>query len=67
MLFHPLFGGDAQIENWSYLLDQAEKDPSQRKKLEKVDLYKVGHHGSRNATPKSLFNLGPNPPCGHGP
>jgi hypothetical protein len=32
-----------------------------------VDLYKVGHHGSRNATPKSLFNLGPNPPCGHGP
>ena len=25
--------------------------------LAKVDLYKVGHHGSLNATPKSLWNL----------
>ena len=25
--------------------------------LENIDLYKVGHHGSRNATPKSLFEL----------
>jgi len=25
--------------------------------LSDVDLYKVGHHGSRNATPKSLFRL----------
>src|SRR4029453_8024030 len=25
--------------------------------LRGVDLYKVGHHGSRNATPRSLFGL----------
>ncbi len=44
-----LFPGDAQIENWSYAL---EKDlPT----LADVDLYKVGHHGSRNATPKTLY------------
>ena len=28
-----------------------------RKQLAEVDLYKVGHHGSRNATPKSLYQL----------
>jgi hypothetical protein len=48
-----LFPGDAQIENWSYALGQ----PLVRKMLARVDLYKVGHHGSRNATPKSLWNL----------
>ncbi|MGR9249470.1 hypothetical protein [Rhizobium leguminosarum] len=48
-----LFPGDAQIENWSYALSQ----PSIRAKLKKVDLYKVGHHGSLNATPKSLWEL----------
>ena len=51
-----LFPGDAQIENWSYAL----KDEKQSKKvlplLAEVDLYKVGHHGSRNATPKSLYD-----------
>jgi hypothetical protein len=52
-----LFPGDAQIENWSYALQQAEKKPSLRKKLESVNLYKVGHHGSLNATPKSLWEL----------
>jgi hypothetical protein len=52
-----LFPGDAQIENWSYALEQAEKKPSLRKKLEAVNLYKVGHHGSLNATPKSLWEL----------
>ncbi|HYT81684.1 MAG TPA: hypothetical protein VEQ37_21010, partial [Actinomycetota bacterium] len=25
--------------------------------LRQVDLYKVGHHGSRNATPRTLFDL----------
>src|SRR5262249_7701733 len=44
-----LFPGDAQIENWSYALS---KD---LELLAEVDLYKVGHHGSRNATPKTLF------------
>ncbi len=48
-----LFPGDAQIENWSYALSQS----SVREKLKKVDLYKVGHHGSLNATPKSLWSL----------
>lgn len=48
-----LFPGDAQIENWSYALDQAEV----RKHLADVDVYKVGHHGSRNANPKTLWNL----------
>jgi len=51
-----LFPGDAQIENWEYALkivDVAEN----RALLDRIDLYKVGHHGSRNATPRSLFEL----------
>lgn len=52
-----LFGGDAQIENWSWALKQAEKDPALHGALAAVDLYKVGHHGSRNATPKSLYEM----------
>ncbi|PBB90301.1 hypothetical protein CK215_23290 [Mesorhizobium sp. WSM3864] len=48
-----LFPGDAQIENWSFALSQS----AVREKLKKVDLYKVGHHGSLNATPKSLWDL----------
>jgi hypothetical protein len=47
-----LFPGDAQIENWSYALAQ----PGVRAMLKDVNLYKVGHHGSRNATPKSLWD-----------
>ena len=46
-----LFPGDAQIENWRYAL--ASEFAS---KLDDVDLYKVGHHGSLNATPKSMWN-----------
>lgn len=46
-----LFPGDAQIENWSYALRNAEV----QEMLASVDLYKVGHHGSLNATPKSLW------------
>jgi hypothetical protein len=48
-----LLPGDAQIENWAYALSK----PSWRKSLSDVDLYKVGHHGSLNATPKSLWSL----------
>jgi hypothetical protein len=48
-----LFPGDAQIENWSYALD----DEEIRVRLRDVDLYKVGHHGSLNATPKELWEL----------
>lgn len=46
-----LFPGDAQIENWSYALSK----PEIKKLLSTVDVYKVGHHGSRNATPKTLW------------
>ena len=48
-----LFPGDAQIENWEYALSQKKYTAM----LKGVDLYKVGHHGSRNATPKSLWRL----------
>lgn len=48
-----LFPGDAQWENWQYALSQ-EKTV---KLLKEVDVYKVGHHGSLNATPKTLWNL----------
>jgi len=49
-----LFPGDAQIENWSFAL----KDEAIRNRLKSVNVYKVGHHGSLNATPKtSLWPL----------
>lgn len=46
-----LFPGDAQIENWEYALAQDDLV----KLLKGVSVYKVGHHGSRNATPKTLW------------
>jgi hypothetical protein len=46
-----LFPGDAQWENWEHALARDSKD------LKNVDLYKVGHHGSLNATPRSLWKL----------
>jgi hypothetical protein len=48
-----LFPGDAQIENWSYALSHGRV----RRLLRSVDLYKVGHHGSLNATPKTMWEL----------
>jgi hypothetical protein len=48
-----LFPGDAQIENWAYALSK----PETAALLADVDLYKVGHHGSRNATPRSMWKL----------
>ena len=48
-----LFPGDAQWENWEYALS---KD-SVRTLLAGTNLYKVGHHGSLNATPKTMWNL----------
>jgi hypothetical protein len=50
-----LFPGDAQIENWSYALEDARDHKATRALLASVDLYKVGHHGSLNATPKKLL------------
>jgi hypothetical protein len=46
-----LFPGDAQIENWAF----AFQNPEWMALLRDVDLYKVGHHGSLNATPKTLW------------
>ena len=46
-----LFPGDAQLENWSHALQKY------RKLLTGVTVYKVGHHGSLNATPRSLWRL----------
>jgi hypothetical protein len=46
-----LFPGDAQLENWSYALRE------HAALLDGVTVYKVGHHGSLNATPKRLWRL----------
>jgi hypothetical protein len=52
-----LFPGDAQIENWSYALFAAPNHDEIRARLATASFYKVGHHGSLNATPKTLWNL----------
>jgi hypothetical protein len=52
-----LFPGDAQIENWLYALTAHPEFGRIIQELAKVDLYKVGHHGSRNATPIRLYDL----------
>lgn len=44
---HLLLPGDAQWSTW----DAALADPARRALLEKTSFYKVGHHGSENATP----------------
>jgi beta-lactamase superfamily II metal-dependent hydrolase len=43
-----LFPGDAQWGTWNAILQNAET----RRLVEYATLYKVGHHGSHNATPK---------------
>ena len=50
-----LFPGDAQIENWSWALQDSPDYKVTLKLLSEVDVYKVGHHGSLNATPKKLL------------
>ncbi len=59
-----LFPGDAQLENWMYALKGDPEDPKSTARAEQTramladtTLYKVGHHGSLNATPKTLWNL----------
>jgi len=56
-----LFAGDAQAGNWEYWLYGPNQAPTTtpsssladegRKILGRLDFYKVGHHGSTNATP----------------
>jgi hypothetical protein len=50
-----LFPGDAQIENWRYALQDAPDAAAARTRLAGVHVYKVGHHGSLNATPRKLL------------
>jgi hypothetical protein len=51
-----LFPGDAQIENWSYALFTAPNHKEICRRVGGARFYKVGHHGSLNATPKTLWN-----------
>ena len=48
---HLLFPGDAQYGNWKYWLDQDDAESI----LSSVTFFKVGHHGSHNATPKDAL------------
>jgi hypothetical protein len=53
-----LFPGDAQYESWKWATKASPRAKHNRRELAELDLYKVGHHGSRNATPKaSLYKL----------
>ena len=47
-----LFPGDAQFENWSYAMTEARDRKKVAALIRDVDFYKVGHHGSLNATPR---------------
>ncbi len=62
-----LFVGDAQAGNWEhwlYKLDAPINDPTKagsltedsQQILQTIDFYKVGHHGSTNATPIPVVN-----------
>ena len=50
-----LFPGDAQIENWEWALKMAPEKDRNLELLADVNVYKCGHHGSRNATPRTLW------------
>ncbi|MEA2206064.1 MAG: hypothetical protein QOE77_2840 [Blastocatellia bacterium] len=47
-----LFPGDAQWGTWN----AAMQDPEWRQILKSVAFYKIGHHGSHNATPKDFVD-----------
>lgn len=47
-----LFPGDAQWGTWN----AAMQDPEWKRLLERVAFYKIGHHGSHNATPKDFVD-----------
>jgi hypothetical protein len=45
-----LFPGDSQWGSWKSVLD----DPSRRDLIRRTSFFKVGHHGSHNANPRSF-------------
>ncbi|MFI6829952.1 MBL fold metallo-hydrolase [Kribbella sp. NPDC050241] len=47
---HFLFPGDAQYGAWQHVLN----DPRKKALLADAAFYKIGHHGSHNATPKAF-------------
>jgi beta-lactamase superfamily II metal-dependent hydrolase len=47
-----LFVGDSQQGAWEHLLN----DPATRSLMGNLDFYKIGHHGSHNATPKDFVS-----------
>lgn len=59
-----LFAGDAQWGNWEHFLyggaygttGHTAMTDSAKSILSKIDFYKVGHHGSANATPKDAVS-----------
>ncbi len=60
---HLLFAGDAQWGNWENFLyggkigtDRTTLTDASKAILASLDFYKVGHHGSTNATPKDALN-----------
>jgi len=46
-----LFPGDAQWGNWKYWIEEEDSEEM----LSSLQFYKVSHHGSENATPKSAL------------
>ena len=50
-----LFPGDAQLENWRYALQSAPNSNEILETLAQTTVYKVGHHGSLNATPRRML------------
>lgn len=46
--FRMLFPGDAEVAAWQAIVE----DGKAASELKNIDLYKVGHHGSNNATPR---------------
>lgn len=58
---HLLFVGDSQEGAWRHVLD----DPDARGGLDHLVFYKIGHHGSHNATPRrfveEVLDGGPEP------
>lgn len=70
-----LFAGDAQAGNWEYWLfkmSEPIKDPTKagdiveesKELLQTIDFYKVGHHGSTNATPIQMVETAIARPAG---